>query len=143
MAQGTRETPGRQDGALKLSAIREALSLACLAPPPEDHAVEAGFASDVLSEVLSRAPRGCLLVTAQSSMNVVAVAAHARIAGVIITTGHTPAGEVVARAREEGVAIYATACETFEVVARLGLLGLNGSRRRRRHGGHRDEAVHG
>ncbi len=130
MEDRLRPAPDRHDGKPRLSAIREALSLECLAPPRLDVAVETGFASDVLSEVLIRAPRGCVLVTAQSSMNVVAVAVQTGISGVIVTGGHRPTEDVVARAGEEGIAVYTTTAETFEVAGRLSRLGLHGSSRR-------------
>jgi hypothetical protein len=113
----------------KLSAIQDALSLVCLAPPKEDFAVEAGFASDILSEVLARAPEKCILVTSQTNINVVAVASYAEIAGVIVTSGHRPAPEVIERACEEGVGVYATSAETFDVVGMLSRLGLTGRQR--------------
>jgi hypothetical protein len=113
-------------GAVRLSAIQEALALECLAPPKDDFEVETGFASDLLSEVLARAPQRCVLVTTQTNMNLVAVASCADIAGVIIASGYRPGIEVLVRAREEGVGVYATPFETFDVVCGLSRLGLRG-----------------
>jgi hypothetical protein len=112
--------------AVRLSLIESALSLVCLAPPREDRAIAAGFASDVLSEVLGRAPQGCLLVTAQHNLNVIAVAAYTDIAGIIVTSGYRPTDEVLARAREEGIALYTTQAQTFDVVGKLSRLGIQG-----------------
>jgi hypothetical protein len=123
------ETPELPASAPKLSALQDALSLVCLAPPKEDVAVEAGFASDILSEVLARAPEKCVLVTSQTNINVVAVASYAGIAGVIVTSGHRPAPEVVERAREEGIGVYSTCAETFDVVGMLARMGLTGRQR--------------
>jgi len=109
-----------------LCRIEKALALACLVPPNDDREIEAGFVSDVLSEVLARASRGSLLVTAQCGLNVIAVASFTEIPAVIVTSGHEPAEEVVSKAREEGVGLYTTAAETFDVVAGLARLGVAG-----------------
>ena len=126
MSPETQQKSAAGDHSITLSSIERALSLACLAPPAQDREVAAGFASDVLSEVLARAPRGCLLVTAQSNLNLIAVAAHLEIAGIIVTSGYLPGREALARAREEGIALYSTPSETFDVVANLSRLGLKG-----------------
>lgn len=117
---------GIQEDTIKLSAIEKELSLDCLARPKMDREVRAGFASDVLSDVLARAPHGCVLVTALSNLNVIAVATYTDIAGIIVTSGYRPAEEVLTKAREEGIGLYATAAQTFEVVGRLCRLGLKG-----------------
>jgi hypothetical protein len=112
--------------AIRLSSIEKALSLICLATAREDREIAAGFASDVLSEVLGRAPQGCLLVTAQHNLNVIAVAAYTDIAGIIVTSGYRPTDEVLARARAEGIALYSTQAQTFDVVGKLSRLGIQG-----------------
>jgi hypothetical protein len=117
---------GGGNGGVTLSAIRRGLGLECVAQPAEDCAVETGFASDVLSAVLARAPRGCLLVTMQTNINVVAVASYAGVAGVNVTSGNQPGAEVLARAAEEGIGMYCTAADTFEVVSALARMGVKG-----------------
>jgi predicted nucleic acid-binding protein len=112
----------------KLSAVEQALALICLVAPREDAGIAIGLASDVLSEVLARAVKGCLLVTALSNLNAVAVAAYTGIAAIIITSGYRPSDEVVARARAEGIGLYATPAETFDVVGKLSRLGIQGRR---------------
>ena len=112
-----------------LCRIEKELLLVCLAEPKQDREIDTGFVSDVLSEVLARAAHGSLLVTAQSGVNVVAVASFTDIPAVIVTSGHQPGEEVVSRAREEGIALYTTAAETFEVVAALARLGVAGRQR--------------
>jgi|WetSurMetagenome_2_1015567.scaffolds.fasta_scaffold14276_3 hypothetical protein len=118
--------PDTRSNPIKLSTIEKALSLVRLAPPKEDYPVERGFASDILSEVLARAPQGCVLITSQNNLNVIAVASYADIAGVIVTSGFTPGAEVLSRAAEEGIGLYATPIETFEVIGKLSRLGVKG-----------------
>jgi hypothetical protein len=122
------ESVGSQSSFPTLSRIERELSLICLAPPAQDVEIDSGFASDILSEVLARASQGSLLVTSQSGLNVIAVASFAGIPGVIVTSGHEPAAEVVGKAREEGVGLYATSADTFDVVGTLARLGVAGRR---------------
>jgi len=93
-----------------------------------DAEVTAGYASDLLSDVLANAPEGGVLVTLQVHLNVVAVASHAELAAVIFSSGRQPDAEVVAKAAAEGLRLYATEAGTFDVVGRLYGLGVTGGR---------------
>jgi hypothetical protein len=126
MSQKLRTLTEVRESAVKLSRIEQALALACLVPPRQDAEVGTGLASDVLSQVLARASQGCILVTTQHNLNLIAVASHTEIAGVIITSGYRPGTEVLSRARAEGIGLYVTPLETFDVVGKLCLLGIRG-----------------
>lgn len=115
-------------GTVSLSRIEQTLELSCLVHPAQDAEVGIGLACDVLSQVLARASAGSILVTTQHSLNLIAVVSHKKIAGVIITAGYRPAAEVLARARTEGIGIYATRMETFDVAGKLCHLGIRGRR---------------
>lgn len=86
-----------------------------------------GYASDLLSDVLANAPAGGVLVTLQVHLNVIAVASHAGLRAVIFSCGRTPEDDVISRAAEEGLALYVSPLDTFEIVGRLYQLGLRGS----------------
>jgi hypothetical protein len=116
-------------GSVSLSRVEQTLELSCLVHPAQDAEVGIGLACDVLSQVLVRASAGSILVTTQHNLNLIAVASHKKISGVIITSGYRPAAEVLARARAEGIGIYATRMETFDVVGKLCLLGIRGRQR--------------
>ncbi len=83
-------------------------------------------ASDLLSDVLANAPAGGLLLTIQVHMNVVAVAVHAGLAGVIFTSGMKPDDAVIGKAAEENIRLYATKERTFDVAGKLFALGVRG-----------------
>lgn len=85
-----------------------------------------GYASDLLSFVMSHARAGDVWVTLQAHDNVVAVAGLIGLAAVIITEGQRPTAGMIARAEQEGVVLLATAKTTFTVVAELAALGLSG-----------------
>jgi len=86
--------------------------------------VRSGHASDLLSEVLANARPGALLITIQIHMNVIAVASHARLSGVIFTSSRLPDEEVRKRALEEKIPLFSSKEPTFDVVGRLYSLGL-------------------
>lgn len=83
-----------------------------------------GYASDLLSCVMARAPHRGLWVTLQAHSNVVAVAALLDLAAVILTEGVQPDPETLVKAEAEGVILLATPRTTFEIVGRLWALGI-------------------
>jgi hypothetical protein len=87
------------------------------------------YASDLLSDVLANAPSGGVLLTIQVHMNVIAVAVHAGLAGVVFTGGMRPDAAVTAKAGEEGLALFATTACTFDAAGGLYALGLRGGGR--------------
>lgn len=86
-----------------------------------------GYASDLLSDVLANAPTGGILVTLQVHLNVIAVASHAGLRAVIFSCGRRPEDDVIARAADEGLYLFVSSTDTFELVGRLYELGLRGS----------------
>ncbi|HEY3353779.1 MAG TPA: serine kinase [Polyangia bacterium] len=115
---------------MKLRDVIERLALENLTPTltgPLAAEVRAGYATDLLSDILAHAPAGALGVTIQAHLNVVAVALHAQLAAVVLAGGRRPEAAVVARAAEEGVVLLATAASAFDVCGRLYELGLRGT----------------
>jgi hypothetical protein len=113
---------------MTLKEISRALDLEVLALPPEDGAaVTRAHASDLLSDVLANAPAGGLLLTLQVHLNVVAVAVHAGLVGVVFTSGMRPDEAVLAKAVEEKLALFATPDSTFEAAGKLYGLGIRGA----------------
>ncbi len=88
--------------------------------------VTAGYASDLLSDVMAHAEKDYLWVTLQLHQNIVAVAVLKELAGIVIVSGREPQQETLTKAEEEGVAILVTELPGFEVVGRLYQLGLRG-----------------
>ena len=88
--------------------------------------VGSGYASDLLSDVLASAPSGGVLVTIQVHMNVIAVAVHAGLAGVIFAANRRPDEDVCRRALEEGIALFVSSDSAFDIVGKLYALGVRG-----------------
>jgi hypothetical protein len=103
---------------LDLKLLTEAKDFALVTPT-------AGYASDMLSRVMARAPRdGALWVTLQSHSNIVAVGAVLGVGAVIITEGELPDRETIAKADALGLTLLATDRSTFNVTGNLWKLGL-------------------
>lgn len=117
---------------MKLREITERLGLSTLSDAGEDSLstdVRFGHSSDLLSDVLANAPAGCVLVTIQVHMNVIAVAMHAGVAAVIFSSGMVPDEEVKKRAAEEKLFLFSSQETTFTVAGRMYELGISGAKR--------------
>jgi len=115
---------------VRLDVIAEKLGLTDLTPElPHSESVDVsqGHASDLLSDVLANADPGALWVTIQVHLNVVAVAVHAGLTGIIFASGRMPDDAVRQKALEEQVRLYGTDASTFDTVGRLYDLGLRGA----------------
>jgi hypothetical protein len=114
---------------MRMQELAELLTLTQLTPSTGevDPDITKGYASDLLSDVLANAPTGGVLVTLQVHLNVIAVAGHAGLAAVIFSSGRKPEDEVIAKAAEEGLALFTSPDDTFDLVGRLYALGIEGS----------------
>jgi predicted transcriptional regulator len=72
------------------------------------------YCGDLLSHVMGSAPEGAAWVTVMNNINVIAVASLTDVACVIIAGGGTPATDVLARADEQGIAVFSSADQVFE-----------------------------
>jgi hypothetical protein len=114
---------------MRLRQIAEALQLTELTGPIADNEateITAGYASDLLSDVLAHAPAGGVLVTLQVHLNVIAVASHAGLRAVIFSSGRKPEDDVIQRAVDEQLTLYGSTRDTFELVGLLYELGVKG-----------------
>jgi len=93
----------------------------------DDPDITRGYASDLLSDVLANAPTGGVLVTLQVHLNVIAVAGHAGLQAVIFSSGRRPEADVIAKAAEEGLILFSSPADTFELTGRLYQLGIRGT----------------
>jgi hypothetical protein len=91
--------------------------------------IKKGHSSDLMSDVLANASAGGLLVTIQVHVNVIAVAVHAGLAGIIFSSGMIPEERVRSKAVEEGLALFVSKNSTFDIVGKLYALGIRGNKR--------------
>jgi DRTGG domain len=92
-----------------------------------DREVTGGYVSDLLSDVLAHGEEGNIWVTLHIHQNIVAVASHKGLAGVILVQGRQPEKDTIAQAEKENIPILVTDLPAFEVVGRLYKAGIRGA----------------
>jgi len=92
-----------------------------------DRQVTAGYVSDLLSDVLAHAEEGTLWVTLHIHQNIVAVASHKDLAGIVLVQGRQPEKDTIAKAEAENIPILVSGLSAFELVGRLYKAGLRGA----------------
>lgn len=106
------------------SQIAQKLNLTPKTDSPHAVEVAAGYASDLLSDVLAKAKKGTLWVTNQKHQNVIGVAVMLDLAGVIIAGGIEPDENTLEKARDENVPVYTAHESVFDIVGKLYEMGL-------------------
>jgi hypothetical protein len=89
------------------------------------------FASDLMSDVLTSAEPGSLLLTGLANSHVVCTCSVADLAGVVFVQGKRPAPEVVSEAVTKGLPLIATRMTMFEACARISGRAQDGGHARR------------
>jgi predicted transcriptional regulator len=92
-----------------------------------DREVTSGYVSDLLSDVLAHAEEGTLWITLHVHQNIVAVASHKDLAGIILVQGRQPEKDTIAKAEEEGIPVLVSGLSAFELAGRLYKAGLRGA----------------
>ncbi|MEW8958840.1 MAG: DRTGG domain-containing protein [Moorella sp. (in: firmicutes)] len=105
---------------MRLREIVERLHLQVLSGEKAlDREVTGGYCSDLISDFMANGTPGCLWLTLQTHMNVVAVALLTGAAGVVFTGGRGIPPEVCRKAEAEGLPLLQTPHSTFEMAGRL------------------------
>jgi len=81
--------------------------------------VTGAYVSDLLSDVMGNSKKGDVWITLQTHLNIVAVAGHAELAGIILVGGRKPQEAVVQKAEAEKLTIMSTPLTAFEAAGRL------------------------
>ncbi|MCE5257052.1 MAG: hypothetical protein LLF89_09445 [Spirochaetaceae bacterium] len=81
--------------------------------------ISGGYTSDLLSDVMAHAQSGQALITIQAHKNTVAVASLVGLPAIIVCNGRELPDDMVQSAREEGIAIFRTGLDQYEVSGRL------------------------
>jgi predicted transcriptional regulator len=91
-----------------------------------DNEISGGYASDLLSNVMSQGKEGNVWVTMHGHQNIVAVASLLGLSAVIIAGQVQPDKETVNKADAEEIPLLTTALSVFEVVGLLYEKGVKG-----------------
>jgi hypothetical protein len=90
----------------------------------EDADLTGAYTSDLLSDVMANAKDGGALITIQAHKNTVAVASLVNIAVIVICNSRPIPEDMIASAKDEGIAVLRTGENQFTVSGRLyALLG--------------------
>jgi len=111
---------------MNLQQIIDLLNLKVLTRPQDFSTIKPsiGYTSDLLSCVMAGAAHGCLWVTLQAHINIVAVAALLEVSAVIITENAQPEEGTINKANEEGIILLSTDKNSFHINGKLWELGL-------------------
>jgi predicted transcriptional regulator len=91
-----------------------------------DNDISGGYASDLLSNVMSQANSGNIWITMHAHQNVIAVASLLGLSAVIIAGDVQPDKEAVSKADAEQIPLLMTSLPVFEVVGLLYSKGVKG-----------------
>ncbi|MCL2705628.1 MAG: iron-sulfur binding hydrogenase [Spirochaetaceae bacterium] len=84
-----------------------------------DAQITAGYAGDLLSDVMANAASDSALITIQAHKNTIAVASLAGIRVIVLCNGRTAPEDMIEAAKGESVAILATDKNQFIVSAEI------------------------
>ncbi|MDR1373699.1 MAG: hypothetical protein LBJ24_01870 [Treponema sp.] len=85
----------------------------------EDVPLSGAYTSDLLSDVMANAKDGGALITIQAHKNTVAVATLVNITVIIICNNRPVPGDMIAAARDEGIAVIRTGENQYTVSGKL------------------------
>ena len=106
---------------MELAEIMTELNLQKMNEKPikEDVTIAHGYVCDLLSQVLAGAKSNSIWVTVQSHLNVIGVAVMAGISAVVVCEGHDVPGNVIEKGDEEGVALFKSQDNAFQLSGKL------------------------
>jgi serine kinase of HPr protein (carbohydrate metabolism regulator) len=112
---------------MNLKQICEKLDLRVLSGEDKlDQDVKVAYCSDVLSDVMAKAAKGCIWISNQTHENVLAIAYFKNLAAVILTENQIPEDTVLEKAKQKNITLLLTDLKTFEIVGKLWEIGIKG-----------------
>ena len=88
--------------------------------------VNTAFGADLMSDVLTFAKSGCMLLTGLTNPQIIRTASILEIAAVILVRGKKPSPETIRLAEEANIPVLSTKYILFEAVGRLYEKGIRG-----------------
>jgi predicted transcriptional regulator len=112
---------------LKLRDVKEILDADVIVGDEKlDTEVTTAFGADLMSDVLSFAKAGCLLLTGLTNTQVVRIANVLDMAAIILVRGKKPPAETISMAKSLQIPILTTKYILFETAGRLYAKGIVG-----------------
>ncbi|MBN2693737.1 serine kinase [bacterium] len=104
---------------MKISEIATLLNLEWYVKADENREVIDGYCSDLLSDVMGKAPSDSLWITLQNHKNVVAVASLRDITGVVLVHNIAPSEDMINYSQKEGINLLVSKDNHFELCGKL------------------------
>lgn len=104
---------------MRISELAGALGLETVQAEYVDRPISSGYASDLLSDVMANAKADGVLVTVQAHKNAIAVASLVGLGAIVVCNSRPMPDDMVEAARSEGVALFRSERNAFEVSGRL------------------------
>lgn len=112
---------------MKLREVKEMLDADVIVGDEKlDIEVTTAFGADLMSDVLSFAKAGCLLLTGLTNTQVVRIANVLDMAAIILVRGKKPPAETISMAKSLQIPILTTKYILFETAGRLYAKGIVG-----------------
>ncbi|MGA9111430.1 MAG: DRTGG domain-containing protein [Smithella sp.] len=112
---------------MKLREVKEILDADVIVGDEKlDIEVTTAFGADLMSDVLSFAKAGCLLLTGLTNTQVVRIANVLDMAAIILVRGKKPPAETISMAKSLQIPILTTKYILFETAGRLYAKGIVG-----------------
>ena len=111
---------------MELSEIMVKLELENINKKPiiDGVTVESGYTCDLLSQVLGKAKTCSIWTTIQSHLNIIGVAVMVGISAIIVCEGHDVPEEVIDKADEEGIVLFKSPENAFQLSGKLYECGI-------------------
>lgn len=81
--------------------------------------IKGGYTSDLLSDVMGNAGEGQVWITLQTHKNIMAIASLKELAAIVIVKGFKPEEDTIAESETEGIPIFSTSRQTFEITGEV------------------------
>lgn len=115
---------------MTLKEMMDAAGMKLLTPQSDlSRTISTGYGCDLLSWVLAHGQSGMAWITVQTHLNVVAVATLMDMACVILPEGIVPEQEMLAKAEEEGIAVFSSDLTSFSICGILYAKGVGQAER--------------
>ena len=93
--------------------IKEKLEYECLVDISGTDEINAGYTSDLLSDVMGNAPEDSVLITIQAHKNTIAVASLAGIKAILICNNRPAPDDMLQAASDEEISVFRTRDSQF------------------------------
>ena len=85
----------------------------------DDIEINNGYATDLLSQVMSKVEEGSIWLTTQSHGNIIGVASMTGIRAIVVCEGHDVPEDVIAAADREGIVVLKSGEGMFTLAGKL------------------------